>query len=882
MAREDYLALGGEPPGVWYNGEAIGRKTRDTIKKGELPRVLGGQDADGTPLLRVSKKKPHRAGLDLVFAAPKTVSIAWALADDDTRRLISKLGEDSVFDTLDFLAQQGAAIARRGQTGSANARYEPVTPIAGVYEHSSTRAPESARVDPHLHWHANVANMARRADGTVGTLELAGFLDWQKAGGAIFRAQFAKKLADNGFNISQDLENPWGFNMEGIPETVVGSFSQRHQQIVEEAGEFSSVEARNLAQKKTRAKKEEDCLRQDNLAEWRERSQNLGFSFTLDAVKGAVKRVLEAVTPAHFKDLVEADAVFTRAKLYTAVANYGVGVWEKAEIDSVIKNFEGTAFTTLKRDKKLRNMEFMTTVEFRAVEKRLLDVADALKSGDKQCLPPRPRSQRVYADGKPLTHEQHTVFDYVTNHPGRLKLVVGWAGTGKSFTMRAVKDAYEAQGFHVIGAAFSGKAAEELEKGSGIPTRTLDSRILAHKHGGLKLDEKTVVVVDEAGMAGTRHIEALLRAIHDAGAKVILLGDNKQLKPISAGNPFELLIERFGAVELQQVFRQKVGWFARCIKAVGKNSFTQVENGQDVHYQYNSGVCEGMRVFDENGLLHRAQTDADAKTALVDAYTQDDTGLKDKLLLAYKRRDVHELNTLVRQRRRDAGEIPSEEIPISVALPQKPKSLETLGRVLARDVANARTYTTETRHFSVGDSIILLENAYGTGKGIVEDSAGTYDVKNGTLGTVTAIVADGDTPPRLTVQLGDRTVTLDTNIYKTFDHGYAITVHKSQGSTVDSAYLLLTPDYERNLLYVGVSRAKHKTVVAYSKDAAVALVKETVRRVGETWERIKNVLTDADFEKALFQKVEKSPRKINTVDIKPLKPPTPQVSPSLR
>jgi TrwC relaxase. len=130
VAREEYLTIGGEPPGVWFNGEAIGRRTGETIKKGELPRVLSGQDADGNPLLTRKTGKKHRPGVDAVFAAPKSVSVAWALADDDTRKLISKLGRKAS-ETLQFLSDKGAALARRGKSGTEKARLENVKLIAG-------------------------------------------------------------------------------------------------------------------------------------------------------------------------------------------------------------------------------------------------------------------------------------------------------------------------------------------------------------------------------------------------------------------------------------------------------------------------------------------------------------------------------------------------------------------------------------------------------------------------------------------------------------------------------------------------------------------------------------------------------------------------------
>ena len=859
VAREEYLTMGGEPPGIWFNGEAIGRKTGETIKKGELPRVLSGQDADGNPLLTRKTGKKHRPGVDAVFAAPKSVSVAWALADDDTRKLISKLGQESVMETLQFLSDKGAALARRGKSGTEKARLENVKLIAGVYEHSSTRSVDDA-VDAHLHWHADIANMAQRSDGTWGTMELAGFKDWQKGGGAIFRAQFAKKLAEHGFKIEPDIEkNGWGFRLAGIPEEIEREFSGRHEQIVEEAGIFSSVEARELAQKKTRARKEENTLRADNLREWKERAENYGFSYTPEMSKeGGGLRQIEEITPAHFEALVDKEATFTRAKLYAAVANFVVGGFGLDKIEEVIEKFDkGKAYFTLTRDMKRRNTEIMTTTEFRSVEKRLLQHAEEMKNSDTHILPTRPQDKVILVDNKPLTEEQHKVYDFCTSTPGSLKLVVGWAGTGKSFTMKSIKEAYEAQGFKVIGAAFAGKAAEELEKGSGIPSRTIDSRLLEEKGGRLGLTPQTVLVIDEAGMAGTRHIEAVLKLAKKAGAKVILLGDNKQVKPISAGNPFELLLEKHGGIELEQVFRQKEPWLNTAVKAIGRSHFTQVNaDGTATKHEYESGVNTGLEAFEK----------------LVNEYISSDkeSPEKQKLMLAYKRKDVKVLNEMLRQYRKDTGALAGDDIAIKVLVPKNVGTMDTLGR--RRDFTEEggeKEYLEETRQFCTGDTIIFLENAHGSGRGVVSDAVGGPEakgVKNGMLGKIKNIEG-----PLFTINVGDRDVTIDTTIYQKLDYGYAVTVHKSQGTTVDEGYMLLTTDYDRNLLYVGVSRAKAKTVVSYSKDAAIALIKKVCEKTGLRWDDIKRGLTEKDVDKAVFDKVEKSVKKINTDTLRPIK-----------
>jgi hypothetical protein len=139
-------------------------------------------------------------------------------------------------------------------------------------------------------------------------------------------------------------------------------------------------------------------------------------------------------------------------------------------------------------------------------------------------------------------------------------VVIGDAGTGKSFSMKVAREAWQAQGFNVRGAALAGKAADELQAGSGIESRTLASLEFAWKNGKDKLTSRDVLVIDEAGMIGSRQLGRVLKAAEQAGAKVVLLGDDKQLAAIEAGAAFRAVVQHVGAAEITEVRRQKHAW----------------------------------------------------------------------------------------------------------------------------------------------------------------------------------------------------------------------------------------------------------------------------------------------------------------------------------
>ncbi|RUV65758.1 Dtr system oriT relaxase, partial [Mesorhizobium sp. M5C.F.Cr.IN.023.01.1.1] len=144
-----------------------------------------------------------------------------------------------------------------------------------------------------------------------------------------------------------------------------------------------------------------------------------------------------------------------------------------------------------------------------------------------------------------LSAEQRAAIEHVAK-PGAIAAVVGRAGAGKTTMMKAAREAWELAGYRVVGAALAGKAAEGLEKEAGIPSRTLASWELRWKEGRDALDEKTVFVLDEAGMVASKQMALFVEATVHAGAKLVLVGDAEQLQPIEAGAAFRAIVERIG------------------------------------------------------------------------------------------------------------------------------------------------------------------------------------------------------------------------------------------------------------------------------------------------------------------------------------------------
>jgi Ti-type conjugative transfer relaxase TraA len=363
------------------------------------------------------------------------------------------------------------------------------------------------------------------------------------------------------------------------------------------------------------------------------------------------------------------------------------------------------------------------------------------------------------ARGMQFGAEQRAALDHVLRKPG-LALVIGYAGAGKSAMLGVAREAWEAAGYTVRGAALSGIAAENLEGGSGIASRTIASLEHGWARDRDRLTSRDVLVVDEAGMIGTRQLQRVLAEAAGAGAKVVMVGDAQQLQAIEAGAAFRLLAERHGAADIAEVRRQTAEWMRDATKA-----FASGRTG------------EALASYNQAGMVHVADTRDAARAALIHRWDAErrDAPAASRIILTHTNQEVQMLNRAARDRLHAQGE-------------------------LGTDVA-IRTER-GLREFADNDRILFLKNERDLG------------VKNGTLGTI-----EKAAPDNLGVRLDDgRRISVDLKSYAHVDHGYAATVHKTQGMTVDRTHVLATPGLDAHSSYVALSRHRDGTALHYGRD----------------------------------------------------------------
>ncbi|MCJ2877430.1 Ti-type conjugative transfer relaxase TraA [Rhizobium pusense] len=367
--------------------------------------------------------------------------------------------------------------------------------------------------------------------------------------------------------------------------------------------------------------------------------------------------------------------------------------------------------------------------------------------------------EATFARHSRLSEEQRTAIEHVAGS-ARIAAVVGRAGAGKTTMMKAAREAWELAGYRVVGGALAGKAAEGLEKEAGIQSRTLASWELRWNGGRDVLDDKTIFVMDEAGMVASKQMGGFIDAVVKAGAKIVLIGDPEQLQPIEAGAAFRAIVDRIGYAELETIYRQREDWMRKASLDLARGN-----------------VELAIVAYQGEGRVLGARLKSEAVERLIADWNHDYDQTKTTLILAHLRRDVRMLNVMAREQLVERGVVGEGHVFKTADGP---------------------------RRFDAGDQIVFLKNE------------GSLGVKNGMIGHVVEAAAN-----RIVATVGEgdqrRQVIVEQRFYSNLDHGYATTIHKAQGATVDRVKVLASLSLDRHLTYVAMTRHREDLQVYFGR-----------------------------------------------------------------
>ena len=793
---------GGESPGVWYeNAAARGFGVRGEVIKDDIERLFDGyHPGTGEALAQNHGKADRRAAIDLCLSVPKDVSALWAVSDALERRQIEAAFGRAVDETLRYVSDEFGA-SRRGQGGYDR---EHVDLLVAIFTHRQSRGP-----DPQIHAHCLVLNTARRADGSPGTIDAGPLLQAKKIIGAYFRSALANELG-----ITLEADQKFSFRVAGVPEALSEHWSSRANEIEAEARArgVDGGAAKAYVAIETRRAKDERPLAEVK-EEWRETARQ--YVFDAHDVQQIFGRPRAALTPSRVVETIDQalqvaverltseQAHFTKADLTRAVliatAPQGIAPRE------VLKRVEETLGH--ERFINLGDRRFTTKEIYHGIERAALDAAKRLGYQHPSRTVSERRVEKAIAQEPRLNGDQREAVKMVCQGAD-LTLIQGGPGSGKSMLFSVARHAIEKDGGNVMGLTPSNRAARELEKSAGVKSYTIDRFLFDREHTALdaakhhakilvrtafglptwkppKLDvnRRTTIIIDECAMCNSDKLSRAIRHAEKAGCRVVLVSDHRQLPAIGQGGLFRELWEQARddqKTELTDIMRQRQEWARKAIRQVGQGE-----------------AQAALATYKEWGQLHVLPTGDLAERELVEGWMR--AGIanpRDNLILAATNADVARLNGKAQACRWEAGQLGYRSV----------------------EVGEERIHE--------GDRILFT------------DTKKCLGLVKSEFGTVTRIERLSQ---RLTVQIDgqDELVRFSLREFASLRLGYAATVHRAQGMTLEQdAYVLVGGSMQsREMTYVQISRAGGETHLFCDEQTAGRDESELTRMVGRCEEK---------------------------------------------
>lgn len=743
-----------EPPGKWYGNLAkeLGIDGKNVFH-GELENALLGKTPDGSKYLTNNKADNRKIGYDFVFSAPKSVSIAYALADEDLRKAISEAHEKAVKAAIDYAINECAFFTRSGKGGHIRENAKDI--MFALFEHASNRANE-----PHLHTHCVLPNVTKSGKSIDFDAKLTHVI------GTAYRVELSRELSKY-FELERDNQS---FRIAGFDKSLEELLSKRAHQIAERADHthFDSQKAKDIHQLATKEDKLENP-RSKSFEFARQVANEVGFS--LDSVlkreqthEHAKERAFENAKKEIFSCFEHASTISDHYMKRVIFQSFQCS---NLSIEDVTKEID-----RIKSDDRIVELYDEKSKSFRYTTKEMLDLEQQIKEFTKEA------SEKVFMkhddsiaksviESRTLSDEQKNAFRVCTSECS-IAVVEGTAGAGKSYMLDAVREYYEKSGVKVFGCALAGKAAAGLEESAKIKSMTIHSLISNIEKQNIDIRD-SVLVVDEAGMIGTKLAHRLFSLAKYANAKVVLVGDTRQLQPVDAGAPMRICKEHAEYAEMNQIRRQK--------NDLDKDMVLALKNGD---------ANKALFIMKNRGYLHEHDTTKDIIKSVAEHVVSDLVNQKTSIALAARKKDVSLINETAREIAKQKGLISKDE----------------------KEFCDLK--------FSKNDRVVTLRNDK------------RFNVKNGETFTV----VDCEKDKLVLLRDSDKkTITLNAKDYSAVSHAYCITVHKAQGVTVDRAHVLHDSLMSsRSLSYVACSRHREAMTYHYTK-AQAGFIKDEIARV---------------------------------------------------
>jgi conjugative relaxase-like TrwC/TraI family protein len=565
--HEQYLSGHGESPGRWYGAGASGLGLQGEGSSASFRLMFEGRDPATGELLGRPHGRNAVPAFDVVLRPTKSVSILYGLGDPATGRAALQAHHAGLAEAVAYLDEHLGA--RRGHGGVQHVSGQGL--LAVGFDHRTSR-----EGDPLLHTHLVIANRVQGPDGRWTALDGRDLYRHRLAADAIYRATYQRELVRT-LGVEWTAADAYGNReLQGMPEALVRSFSKRTGQI-DAALDRLAADGRERTPRlvkwtvqATRKLKEHETP--DTLyGRWRAEAAELGVDpdtlvrevtgRTLD--RGQDHTLSDVVAGRLFDRLAGPDGLTERASTFTrpdvlVALGAGLAGVGRTELEALADRFLAERVVSVVADRALEERRW-STPELLAVEQQLVTNSTGRTDEYSAVVSHEAVRDALATHATAGVDQQAMVRDLCQGGHG-VAVVVGRAGTGKTFALGIARHAWQLDGYRLLASAPTGIATMSLQ-GEGFEDVATCDRLLGDLNQRREqLDARTVLVVDEAGMVGSRTLTRLLEHPQHAQAKVVLVGDDRQLAPIDAGGGFRALRLRLGASELTENRRQHQAW----------------------------------------------------------------------------------------------------------------------------------------------------------------------------------------------------------------------------------------------------------------------------------------------------------------------------------
>ena len=918
----EYYTAGEEPDGTWFNPKGLfGLDDGAKVDSGEFRRLYNGFAPDGSGKLVQRAGSPDRSpGVDLTFSVDKSISSLWAIADVEMRQNIEAMAVSAARAALEDSVLRYCSYTRVSAKGVSRAVEADL--MGATFVHGTSR-----ENDPQLHVHCTIFNVARtREDDRWRAHHQYPVYSWKKATGALFRAYMAWELQQGfGVRIERYGSNAEFTRIEGMPEDLQAFWSKRRKAIVARAGELGIPSLGNASRmagvnKLTRAGKSHDNDPEVRHRRWREESA--GFcerEALVEAVTGhevevsreAIRDLTDRLDdlPAH---LAREEAVFRRPDMVEAAANAAAGLMGR---DAV-----ATAIERLRRNPEIERLEpKKPTAESRAgmahtevystrhnlrLEQAVKDMAEAMTADTGHGLPEDVVKQKVEAlldQNYPLSQEQSMAIRHATVCGGRLAVIEGAAGSGKTTTLRPVTDLHREHGYEIVPTAVAWRTAVALGDDCDARPYCVDKLLKLAAKRQIEIGANTLIVVDEAGMLSTRQAHHILQLSERHRAKVVFAGDTRQQQPVEAGPGLRLIRDVAGSVRVDRIRRQKADLEDVLIHVHGETpdqarfraGLTGPEERDAILTEYEAmerkpvftpwqvAVSEALRdgeaeqaieAWQQRNRLHLCYDEEKTIGRLVDDWARHVKAEPDAstVVLARTKAETRALSWLMREKVIGGrGDIKRTIIEVSRDLDGRvtePLEIAVGDRLRIgatqweKQLFNGTVVTVENLEVQPADDVAVTRKARNRRAGGREQASEAVGTEPETSQDESSVQITARTDDGRCVQFRhDEIRDYHDNIR--IDYGYAMTIASAQGLTVDRAFLLVDDRPSRETIYPAASRHREGIDVYVNRSPLVVDIAD-----GRTEDQADMPVTDSDIRACLAERWSRSQPKEAALD----------------